>query len=106
MSLALLSLARTVCHSVGFKSVNDSVRPGIAGDLSSAPSAVSSTGDQIDLASEEPTVQDLPQTRLDKTPLPFWRGLTVVHREQDVVKLLPDSEYLRDRRLLDSCPAA
>ena len=43
-SLALLNLPTIVRNLVGLKSVNDSVRPGIAGALSKAPSAFSSAG--------------------------------------------------------------
>src|SRR5271166_3385777 len=44
MSLALLNLVRIIRHSVGLKSVNGSVRSGIAGGFSRARSAFSSAG--------------------------------------------------------------
>jgi hypothetical protein len=43
-SLALLKRPRIVRHAVGRKSDKDSVRPGIAGDFRSAPTAFSSAG--------------------------------------------------------------
>jgi hypothetical protein len=43
-NLALSNLARIVRHSLGLKSVKDSVRPGIGGDFSRAQIASSSAG--------------------------------------------------------------
>jgi hypothetical protein len=43
-NLALSKLARIVRHSLGLKSVKDSVRPGIGGDFSRAQIASSSAG--------------------------------------------------------------
>ena len=63
-------------------------------------------GDQIDLTCGEPTAQDPPQTRFGKIPLPFGHGLPVVRREQDVLTLLCDNEYLHYKHRSDSCPTA
>ena len=61
--------------------------------------------DQTDLTCVAPTAQDPPQTRFGKIPSPFWHGLPVVRREQDVLTLLCESEYLHYKHRSDSCRA-
>jgi hypothetical protein len=73
--------------------------------LAALPAPFRWQGDRIDLACEQPTAQDSPQTKFGKIPLPFEHGIPVAHLEKDVLTLLCDDEYLHHEHLTDSFPA-